>query len=319
MSDEGGGARFSLPAGEGAGTMLGLAAGDTAGGACPEGYSSPTQQAVVVAYHLFRHGRLEREALAAELAELDGDEEDPSVYREISPELRKWLDSMTAADPEYSSELSLDPAVRSVPLGVWFRRQPDELVEAVLEVARVTHLDAPSAVLATALAGAVAGGCFAQNGRDLIMAVTEVAGHAIRTIEDDDLRYAHTDQAGEVAERLHGSLDLVGASSEELGRVVTDPVGVLVAGLALAAPVAAEPKQPVQRAAEIGGSALGAVVGAVMGARVGIRAWPWEFPNDTWFMAIGQRLVEGRTDLVDLPVPYAVEQRVSYSSSHPRV
>lgn len=297
--------------------MLGMAAGDTAGGACPEGYSSLTQQAVVVAYHLFRHGRLDRELLGSELAELDGDEEDPPVFRNLSPELRKWLDSVRTGETEYCSDLSLDPALRAVPLGVWFRRDPDALVEAVLDSARVTHLDAPSAVLATAMAGGVAGGCFAQNGRDLLMAVTEVAGRAIRVIERDDLRYAHVDRVGEVIERLRGSLALVGATSAELAKVAVDPIGVVTAGLALSAPMGSDPHDPIEAATAIGGSQLGSVVGSVIGARVGIRAWGWDFPNDTWFMAMGERLVEGRTDLMDLPVPYAVEQRVTYSSSHP--
>jgi len=297
--------------------MLGLAAGDAAGGAFADAYSAPTQQAVVVAYHLFRHGRLERESLASELIELDGGERDPSVYRETSPELRKWLDSVEAGEPEYGSELSLDPAMRAVPLGVWFRQRPDELIDAVLGSGRVTHLDAPSAVLATAVAGAVAGGCFAQNGRDLLMAVIEIAGRAIRAIESDDLRYAHIDRAGEIAGHLRRSLDLMDAPSDELIEQATDPLGMVVAGLALAAPVSSDPLEAIRSAAAVGGSSLGAVVGAVVGARVGVRAWPWKFPNDTWFVAMGERLVEGRTDLVDLPVPYAVEQRVSYSGSHP--
>lgn len=297
--------------------MLGLAAGDAAGGACAEGYSGPTQQAVVVAYHLFRHAELQREILAAELAELDGDERDPSVYREVSPEFRKWLDLMKAGDPEYGSELSLDPAMRAVPLGVWYRRRPAELVDAVLESGRVTHLDAPSAVVATAVGGAVAGGTFAQNGRDLLMAVMEVADAAAHAIESDDLRYAHLDRVEGVKRRLRRALDLVGAPSDVLGEEASDPLGVVVATLALTAPVTPDPVRPIQAAAAIGGSPLAALVGAVIGARVGVRPWPWTFPNDTWFMAIGERLVEGRTDLVDLPVPYAVEQRISYSGSHP--
>ena len=56
-------------------SMLGLAAGDTAGGASELGYSSSAQQAVVVAYHLFRHGSVDRDLLVAELAELAGDKD----------------------------------------------------------------------------------------------------------------------------------------------------------------------------------------------------------------------------------------------------
>lgn len=300
--------------------MLGLAAGDTAGGAFDSGYASSTQQAVVVAYHLFRHDTLERASLASELAELDGDERDPSVFRSPSPELRTWLDSVTDNDPEYSSEPSLDPAVRGVPLGLWYRRRPQELVESALEAARVTHLDATSALLATAVAGAVAGSCFAQNGRDLLMAVLEVAARAVKVIRAEDLRYANSDQVDDVMSRLGRAVDLMGGPAESVvAEVGDDPTGMVAGGLALAAPVSAEAHRPIEAAVEVGGSALGAIVGAVVGARVGFRVWPWEFPNDTWFVAMGERLVEGRADLVDLPMPYAVEQRITYASTDQRL
>ncbi|MGA7270739.1 MAG: hypothetical protein WB239_06680, partial [Acidimicrobiia bacterium] len=69
----------------------------------------------------------------------------------------------------------------------------------------------------------------------------------------------------------------------------------------------------IAQAAEAGGSDLAALVGAVVGARVGVRVWPWSIPNDTWFVAIGQRLIAGSRDLADLPVPFAVEQRLTYT------
>ncbi|HEX2152839.1 MAG TPA: ADP-ribosylglycohydrolase family protein [Acidimicrobiia bacterium] len=319
MSDEGR-ALFSLPVGEGAGAILGLAAGDTAGGASDKGYSSSTQQAVVVAYHLFRHGYLDRDALTVELAELDGDERDPSVYRALSPDMRRWLDSVRAGEADYGSEPSLDPAVRAVPLGMWFRRRPEDLVTSTLDCARVTHLDAPSAVLTTAVAAAVAGGCFAQNGRDLVMAVVEVARQAVTVIQSDDLRYAHSDQVDEVISRLRRSADLIGTPGPELtGALGDDPAGMVAAALSLTAPVTSRPHRPIEEAVEIGGSPLGAIVGAVLGARVGVRVWPWDFPNDTWFVAMGERLVAGKSDLAELPVPYAVEQRITYASPDPQL
>lgn len=319
MSNEGG-ARFSLPVGEGAGAILGLAAGETAGGAFEGAYAAHTQQAVVVAYHLFRHGRVDRARLAGELAELDGDDQDPTVLRAPSPELRQWLDSLAGDETLYASETSLDPAVRAVPLGVWYRRRAGDLVEAVLETSRVTHLDGPSAVVATAVAGAVAGSCFAQNGRDLLMAVAEIADLAVKEIESDDLRYAYVDRLDSVSAAFRRATSLVGSSSEEIvGGFGDDPTGRAAAALTLAAPATARPEALIENAAEIGGSALAAITGAVLGARLGARKWPWAFPNDTWFVAIGERLVEGRSDLVDLPVPYAVEQRVTYAADYQRL
>lgn len=313
MSEEVG-PRFSLLAGEGDGALLGLAAGDTAGGEHEGGYAACTQQAVIVAYHLLRHGELDRDLLAMELLELDGDDRDPSVLRAPSAGLRRWLDSLRAGAVEHVSEPGLDPAVRVAPVGMWFRRRPDDLVSAALETARVTHLDASAAVLAAAAAGAVAAGCFAQNGRDMLMAVVDVAGEAADRIEHDALRYAHTEGVGDVLDRLRRAVDLVGSSPEELvGELGSDPIGLGVAGLAIAAPMVEEPHHSLEVAVQWGGSPLGALVGGVVGARVGVRYWPWTFPNDTWFVALGQRLVAGEPGLVNLPVPYAVEQRITYA------
>ncbi len=313
------GSRFSLPAGDGAGAMLGLAAGDTAGGDFEGGYAASTQQAIVVAYHLFRHGRLDRDLLGRELIELDGDEGgDPSVYRCPSPGLTRWLKSVKSGEAEYGAEPSLDPAVRVAPVGMWFRERPQQLIKAALETSRLTHLDGPSAVMATAVAAAVAAGCFAQNGRDLVMAVKDVAGQTAKVMRSESLRYSHIDGIDDVVDRLARGLQMVGADPDDIAEEFgSDPIGMAVTGLLVGAPVEREPYQLIETAARIGGSPVGAITGAVVGARVGIRRWPWTVPNDTWFVAIGQRLVVGRTDLVDLPVPYAVEQRLTYEP-HPQ-
>lgn len=314
MNDEGG-ARFSLPVGEGAGSILGLAAGDTAGGASERGYSSSTQQAVVVAYHLFRHGAVDRDLLSSELAELGGNGRDPSVLRGESPDLRAWVEALGSEEPYYSSETGLDPAVRAVPLGVWYRRHPEALVEGVLESSRVTHLDAPAAVVATAVAGAVAGSCFVQNGRDLLLAVWEIAMQAKKVIEADGLLYAHADRLEDVVSRFRMMSGLLGASLPEIaGALGDDPVGKVATVLVSVAPATLRPEAAIQEAADLGGSPLAAIAGAILGARLGIRRWPWTFPNDSWFVAIGERLVEQRVDLIDLPIPYAVEQRVTHAA-----
>lgn len=293
--------------------MLGVAAGDSAGGDFEAGYSASTQQAVVVAYHLLRHASLDREALASELLEMDGDSRDPTVLRRPSLQLRAWLDSARRGEPEYGSEPGLDPVVRVAPLGMWFRHRPDRLIEAALQSARVTHLDGPSAVMAAATAGAVAAACFAQNGRDLLMAVMDVAATAARLVREEPLRYAHLEQVAPTVARVREAFDLVGApAGEVVAATGADPVGLAVAGLVLGAANGRAAERLIEAAVETGGSPLGAMVGGIVGARVGIRHWPWEIPNDTWFVALGHRLVEGRADLVDLPVPYAVEQRITY-------
>lgn len=300
--------------------MLGVAVGDAAGGDFDGGYAASTQQSLVVAYHLLGHGSLDRETLLAELVEMDGDSRDPSVLRSPSGQLRGWIDSVRRGEPEYRSEPGMDPVVRVTPVGMWYRRRPDDLIEAALECARVTHLDGPIAVMAAATAGAVAAACFAQNGRDMLMAVVDVAVQAARLVEEEPLRYAHIDQVAPTVDRLRGAVGLMGLETAELVAATgSDPVGQTVAGLVLGTVIGREPEQVLSDAARIGGSPIGALVGGIVGARVGIRRWPWDVPNDTWFVALGQRLVEGRADLVDLPVPYAVEQRVTYLAPDQRL
>lgn len=294
--------------------MLCLAGGDVVGGASDQGYSATTQQAIVVAYHLIRHGGIQREALAEEMSELDGDHETPTVIRSPSSQFREWLDSYRAGEIVYSSEASLDPAVRVTPVGMWYRRRPDELVDAALETARLTHLDGPTAVVAAACAAAVAAGCFAQNGKDMLMAVADVAAQAANSVRLEEFRFSRIDQVEDVTERLRRAGSMVGQDMTTLlSRLGEDPVGQATAGIALAAPAEKEPIRTVHEAAEAGGSHLAGLAGAVVGARVGVRVWPWSIPNDTWFVAIGQRLIAGSRDLADLPVPFAVEQRLTYT------
>jgi ADP-ribosylglycohydrolase len=307
--------------------MLCLAGGDSAGGSSAGGYSSITQQAVILAYHLLRLGSIDRELLADELAELDGAHDGLSVFRSTSDDLRRWLDSVGEGELVLSAEPSAEPAARVAPVGMWFRRDPDALTVAALETSRLTHLDGPTAVAATAAAGAVAASCFAQNGRDLLLAVAEVASQAADAISNQDFRYARLDSIPDTLERFWRMARLIGEPADviadEIGR---DPVGLVVAGIALAAPPTDRPHELVEEGARIGGSAVGALVGAMIGARTGIRLWPWAIPNDSWFVALGQRLASREADLTDLPsgearltdlpVPYAVEQRLTYAGDH---
>src|SRR5690606_14405419 len=164
--------------------------------------------------------------LVAELAELAGDDHQPSLLRGRAAQLRRRGVPLGRAAPVLASGTGLDPAVRAVPLGVWYRRDPEALVEAVLASTRVTHLDAPSAVVATAVAGAVAGSCFVQNGRDLLLGVWEIAVRARKEIEADGLLYAQLDRLDDVVSRIRQTSGLLGASLPELSEALgDDPVG----------------------------------------------------------------------------------------------
>ncbi len=307
--------------------MLCLAGGDSAGGAHPSAYSSITQQAVVLSYHLLRRGAIDRELLTRELAELDGPRAEAGVFRAASDDFRRWLDSVREGELTLSAEPSTEPAARVAPVGIWFRRDPDALVSAALETSRLTHLDGPTAVVATAAAGAVAACCFAQNGRDLLMAVAEVASQAAEAVSSQEFRYARLEAIPDTLERLRTVVDFIGAPADVIADAVgRDAVGVVVAAIAVAAPLPDRPHEVVEASSRIGGSVMGALVGAMIGARTGIRLWPWDIPNDSWFVALGQRLVSGEANLTDLPagearltdlpVPYAVEQRLTYANDN---
>ncbi|MGH8874325.1 MAG: ADP-ribosylglycohydrolase family protein [Acidimicrobiia bacterium] len=303
---------FSLLSGDGAGAVLASAAGDVAGGLDVHGYSALTQQATVTAYHLMRHGEVRAAALAEELFELDGDDAYVSVYREVSPDLRSFLDAYRRGERWATPTPSSEPGVQGVPIGLWYRRDPEGLVEAALDVTSLTHSDAATATAVCAVAAAVAASTFAQSGRDLPAAAIEVAEAAAERIA----RRFRGPDAATVPARMRSALSAVGASPDEVREALgcaADPQGVDAALLSvfLAAPVVREPFRLIESGALVGGSLCGALVGAMVGARVGIVLWPWVVPNDTWFAEIGRRLVRAERMYEDLPVPYAVEERLT--------
>ncbi len=84
------------------------------------------------------------------------------------------------------------------------------------------------------------------------------------------------------------------------------------AAIRLAADASSDPAGQISRAVQLGGSMLGTMVGGLVGARAGLRAWPWAVPNSTWFAELGVRLVSGKREVLDLPVPYYVEETLTY-------
>ncbi len=311
-SEETNEALFTVVAGEGDGFMLGLAAGDSAGGAWELGYSAVTEQATILAYQLITYGALDTDDLVEGLLELDGNRDEEAVYRAESPEFRMWLDRARAGSGVPGDEPSLDAAARSLPLGVACRLDPDALIRQSIALGRVFHNDASTVAAGVVTASAVAASCFAQSGLDLIAGVAETVADAAGLYGPGLKDSGALDG---LTSRIRALVPSVGARSgeealEAVGGPADDPLGRVLAGLLLAAPVVPRHHLPIEQAARIGGSRLGAVVGAVVGARVGIRAWPWAFANDTWFAEIGRRLVRGPSEVRDLPIPYAVEQHL---------
>ncbi|MFZ0627552.1 MAG: hypothetical protein WAN34_13745 [Acidimicrobiia bacterium] len=304
-------ARFSLVAGEGDGAMIGLAAGDTAGGLWELGYSAITQQATVVAYHLIEHGSLEAAPLERSIRELDGAADEEPVYRAESPGFRSWLEGR--AGIEAARPGPLDAAAGAIPLGVAFRKDPDQLWEAAMSMGEMFGED-PISILSRVVASAsVAASCFGQSGRDMVAGVIET----VAATASSDTARARSGGWPDVIPELEALLPMVGVSqAEEAVQMVAGPISptpwdLVKVGVLLSAPPVTRSHIPVENAARVGGSHLGAMVGGIIGARVGIRAWPWAFANDTWFAEIGRRLVRGPHQVDDLPIPYAVEHHLN--------
>jgi hypothetical protein len=315
-----GGAYGSLLVDEGAGALLAAAAGDVAAASShPRGYSARTQAATVLAYHVIGHAGVVRADLASELAALDGEPE--SVYVRPSESFRAWLDSVTGGAPAVSSLPTSEMATRVVPLGVWFRTDPDALVRSAVEAVRVENLHAPSIAAAVAVAGAVAGSSLAMAGRDLVLGAGETALRAAALMESEDYRFSRVADAVGVGETLTDLKTGVGmpfdaALEAVAARGIGPELAPALASIVAAADPGADPVLTIDAAAGAGGPDGGFLVGALVGARLGLRRWPWTVPNETWFAEIGRRLVAHVTELRDLPIPYAVEQRMQ---SHVRV
>jgi ADP-ribosylglycohydrolase len=281
------------------------------------GYSFLTQQATIVAYHLMRNDGIDRPLLSDDLLELASDGMNPSVYRASSEQFLTWLAAVLNGEAAATAEPSVEPSARCFPVGVWFRRDPGRLVTSAMAAARLTHIDASSVVTAAAVAGATAASAFAQSGRDLIMGAAEVADRALAEIIAEDYLYSRVDDARGLPARLKQTAALVGSTSDELVErfaAGTDPVATdwPLMAIVLASSVGVEPYRLIEAGALLGGSPMGAIVGAIVGARVGIRSWPWVVPNDTWFAEIGRRLVRGDRETRDIPVPYQVEDHLTF-------
>lgn len=308
-------ALFSLSVDDGAGALLAAAAGDVAGGADPTSYSAITQASTVLAYHLLIHDTVERDALARGFVELAGGEEGRFTYRAPSAAFDEWLKSSLRGKPTVASLASSEPAARVVSIGVYHRRSPEALVLAAVNSSRVTHIDAGSAVAAAAVAGAVAGSCFVQAGADLVLGAAETAERALRLIEEEPYRFGDVGVAAGVPTRLRALAPMTGRAPEDVatavcGEAPVEGVTGALLGIVLGAAKLVDPIKLIEVAALTGGSAAGSVAGGIVGARSGLIRWPWRVHNDTWFAEIGRRLVTRNGEIRDLPIPYAVEERM---------
>ncbi|MFQ5966033.1 MAG: ADP-ribosylglycohydrolase family protein [Acidimicrobiia bacterium] len=296
---------------DGAGAMLGLAAGDQLAalqrpqGSAESLYGFRTQQAIVVAYHLMRWGEIRPEELSSELVALAHSKDGPNAYRGAPTWFRQFLSEReggrTAAAPSGDGAASL-----SLPIGLWYRGNVDQLVSDAIAAALITHRDGPSLAAASTYGGAVAAASFGQSGRDFLNAVSELAARTVAVLEaDGDLDVAGAVSFAEALRQADRWIDarapdVISGCTEELG-----PVGVVVAAVVIGA-VARELSEDALRATATS-AAVAPLVGGIIGARRGLAHWPWEMPNELWFAEIGRRLAGQNRTFEDLPDPYAVE------------
>lgn len=296
--------------------MLGLAAGDTAGGAWKLGYSAITEQATVIAYELIGNGRLDVNRVVEVLREMDGSKDEEPVFRSETPQFRAWLNRASAGNPSPDDGPTLDPIGRSAILGVTYRRDPKSLVAEIIKLNRLFHSDAESILCGVIAGAAVAASCFGQAGRDLLKGIAEAVAPAVEQLADPSLALVNVGRISGVTTRVEDLISGYGVKSASdaiafvSGSDQPSPLDRTLASLLLGAPSVEKPHEPVAEAVKLGGSNSGAAIGAMIGARTGIRAWPWAFANDTWFAEIGRRLVRGPYEVIDLPIPYAVEQHL---------
>jgi ADP-ribosylglycohydrolase len=310
---------FSLSVDDGAGALLAAAAGDVAGGADKTSYSAITQASTILAYHLLINGEVDRDVLARGYAELAGAEDGRYTYRAPSAAFDQWLKSSLRGNPTVSSLASSEPAARVTAIGVFHRRNPETLVSSAVNSARVTHLDASSAVAAAAVAGAVAGSCFVQAGGDLVLGAAETAERALRLIEEEPYRFGDVHAASAVPASLRTLASVASREPDDIVMAVcsdkpVEGVTGAILGVVLGANKLMDPVKLIEAAALTGGSEAGSIAGGVVGARSGLIRWPWRVHNDTWFAEIGRRLVSRNAEIRDLPIPYAVEERMLMSA-----
>lgn len=295
----------------GEGAILGAAAGELLVSGTRRAYGIGMQQAVVTAYHLFQHQDIDREMLAGDLLEFaypsDGR---ASVYRTPDAWFSAFLEESRHGPVSPMPFRNAGASLRSVPIGLWFRKEPDRLLAASIGTTRVTHTRPESAVAAAAIGGAVAGAGFGQAGRDLILGAAEVAARAETRLGD----------GAAVSDAIRRAVDLADASAREISNevmswAIDDPaIEVAVVAVTIGSHGVDRSEVVVREAAGVGAHAadVAPLVGAIVGARSGLHRWPWPIPNDLWFAEIGRRLARQESTYEDLPDPYAVEEVLNY-------
>ena len=299
----------------GAGVPLAAAAADVA--AHGSRYTARTQMSTVLAYHLIERDDVIPDLLLDEFHRLL-DRPRGSLYVDPGPVLASWL--RTGGRPSTAS--TSEPAAVVHPLGVWFFDDVEGLVTSVTTIAAMMTSDAPSITTAGIAAGAVAAASHMMTGRDLVLGAAEVGAAVVERLEQQD-RLHELAAARSIPAAMDDVKRAVGSTHLEIESLlaragVPDSVLPVLEGIV----AASAPLDPIERI-EVGvdlGSDAAVVVGAMVGGQTGLRRWPWRVANETWFAEIGRRMEAGTREIGDLPIPFAVEERmraVTASESEP--
>jgi len=281
----------------GEGALLGAAAGDMLVSGTRGAYGSAVQQMVFTAYQFLRSLPIERYTTAANLLEYAAPEDGRmNVFRTPGAWLNVFIEEAKLAPPTPLPFVNAGAAIRAVPVGVWFRKDPAALVDGTIETIQATHSRPESSVVGCMIAGAVAAAGYGQSGRDLVNGAIEIG-------RQSETRVGTSTGVPDVLERTRALVEL-GAkdvSAEVMSWELDDPE---VEAAAITIAIAA---RPFDEASIVVRDAAG-----IVGAHSGLHRWPWPVPNDLWFAEVGRRLARQHAYVDDLPDPYAVEEVLNY-------
>ncbi len=296
----------------GVGVPLAAAAADVASHGTR--YTARTQVATVVAYHVMEHGGIVPDALTDALLLLH-ERPNGSLFVDPGPVLTAWLalaadDRRTTVD---DTTMEIGPWV--APLAIWFRDDVAAMVDAVIDLSLVFTRDAPSILSAALAAGSVAAGGMLMTGRDLILGVAETGAAVGTRLAERGIGVQQPADAEAIPRALDQVKGMAGSTALEIEALlarldVPDAVLPMAQAIVLSADAGADPVHRMERAVEGQGSDAAVVIGGLVGGQQGLRRWPWRVANETWFAEIGRRLASGVSELGDLPIPHAVEERM---------
>ncbi|NNC75782.1 MAG: ADP-ribosylglycohydrolase family protein, partial [Acidimicrobiia bacterium] len=292
-------------------------------------YTDDTQQALVLAAHLTRHGTVDPHELALDFLELADSDERPGVYRGTGSGFRSFLDHLQeGANPAEAAQPSAGngAAMRVAPIAMRFPDNPTQLVSHAMAASLVTHADPRGVAAAAATAAAIVAGARQVTARELVHRAAEAAEDAEHELFSDHIgRVAPGDAWHAMSQALRSAEVLLGEDPVDIATVVgrhaaatsasgsasgTDPYAP--ASVVTAITVAADPdRSPIDVAASLvclGGDVdtMAAIGGAIAGARWHMHTWPWDIPNSDLIARIAGALVSG-SSLDPAPDLYAVE------------